>query len=191
MWLLRAGEALGCALVRSDGTHAPPLAATRQPEDPLRIVARTLPRVSTGRPATYTYAELAERIEQVLGERPSQSALRAAAATARRTDHTQTRPRLTVGMPAALPASSRTAPAAFSAAAVEQWLEQHPRRAWNAAVTELARALADGRDPQQAIRSAREAGLSWRHITAALSASDGRTRSVAGVHKAYRHLDQA
>ena len=31
-------------------------------------------------------------------------------------------------------------------------------------------------------------GLSWRHITAALNAHDARQRSVAGVHKRYRHL---
>ena len=62
------------------------------------------------RPATYSYKELAARIDQVLGERPSLSALRAAAAQERRTSTTLSRPRLTVGMPAPLPPTSRTTP---------------------------------------------------------------------------------
>ncbi|GAA4995374.1 hypothetical protein GCM10023317_24570 [Actinopolymorpha pittospori] len=146
------------------------------------------PAVSTDRPATYSYKELAARIEQVLGERPSLSALRAAAAQGRRTSSTLSRPRLTVGMPAPLPPTSRTAPAAFSAEAVEAWLQDHPRLAWNQAMSEIHDALARGDDVEAVVGKALADGLSWRHITAALNAHDDRQRSIAGVHKRYRHL---
>lgn len=143
--------------------------------------------VTTGRPASYTYAELAERIEQVLGERPSRSALRAELAR-RPAERSQHRPRATAGIPPPLPATSRTAPSAFAVEAVEQWLEYHPRRAWNTAISELTHALTTGQDLTHAISSARAAGLSWRQITTAMNAVDGRTRSTAGVHKAFRHI---
>ena len=120
--------------------------------------------MSEPRGATYGYEELAARIEQVLGERPSPSALRAARAQGRRTKSTLTKPRLTVGLPASLPAPSRTAPAAFDIEEVERWLAGHPRLAH---------------------------GLSWRTITSLLVAHDGQVRSIAGVHKRYRHLGPA
>ncbi len=144
--------------------------------------------MSEPRRATYGYEELAARIEQVLGERPSPSALRAARAQGRRTESTLTKPRLTVGMPAPLPASSRTAPAAFDVEEVERWLAGHPRVAWNQAVAQAEQALARGEDVESVISQALAHGLSWRTITTVLVEHDGQSRSTAGVHKRYRHL---
>ena len=67
----------------------------------------------------YTYLQLADRMEQVLGARPSLSSLRAAASEARRTQSVRRRPRLTLGMPAPQPSPSPTAPALFSQAEIE------------------------------------------------------------------------
>jgi hypothetical protein len=144
--------------------------------------------VSEPRRATYGYEELAARIEQVLGERPSPSALRAARAQSRRTESTLTKPRLTVGMPAPLPAPSRTAPAAFDVEDVERWLAGHPRVAWNQAVAQAEQALARGEDVESVISQALAHGLSWRTITTVLVEHDGQSRSTAGLHKRYRHL---
>jgi hypothetical protein len=144
--------------------------------------------VSEPRRATYGYEELAARIEQVLGERPSPSALRAARAQSRRTESTLTKPRLTVGMPAPLPAPSRTAPAAFDVEDVERWLAGHPRVAWKQAVAQAEQALARGEDVESVISQALAHGLSWRTITTVLVEHDGQSRSTAGVHKRYRHL---
>ncbi len=74
----------------------------------------TLAGVSTE--PIYTYLQLADRMEQVLGARPSLSSLRAAASEARRTQSVRRRPRLTLGMPAPQPSPSPTAPALFSQA---------------------------------------------------------------------------
>ena len=144
--------------------------------------------MSEPRRATYGYEELAARIEQVLGELPSPSALRAARAQGRRTESTLTKPRLTVGMPAPLPAPSRTAPAAFDVEDVERWLAGHPRVAWNQAVAQAEQALARGEDVESVISQALAHGLSWRTITTVLVEHDGQSRSTAGLHKRYRHL---
>ncbi len=144
--------------------------------------------MSDPRQATYGYEELASRIEDVVGERPSRSSLRAAPAQARRAESTLTKPRLTVGMPAPLPGASRTAPAAFDVDEVERWLAEHPRLAWNRAVDEARRALDQGVDLELVITRALGRGLSWRTITTLLVEHDGLARSTAGVHKRYRHL---
>ena len=99
-----------------------------------------------------------------------------------------TKPRLTVGMPAPLPVSSRTAPAAFDVEEVERWLAGHPRAAWNQAVAQAEQALARGEDVESVISQALAHGLSWRTITTVLVEHDGQSRSTAGVHKRYRHL---
>ena len=147
--------------------------------------------MSDPRKATYGYEELAARIQEVLGERPSRSALRAARAQSRRTEATLTKPRLTVGMPAPLPAPSPTAPATFDVEEVERWLVSHPRLAWNKAVEQAERALVRGDDVELVIARALAQGLSWRTITSLLVAHDGQARSTAGVHKRYRHLGPA
>lgn len=146
--------------------------------------------MSTPRSDVYGYEELAARIEQVLGERPSRSALRAAAAAGRRTGSTLSKPRVTIGMPAPLPAASRTSPAAFSVGAVEAWLKAHPRLEWNRARAEALTRLERGDDVERVLERALARGLSWRTITEVLVEHDGRARTAAGVHKRYRHLAQ-
>lgn len=140
---------------------------------------------------TYTYRELAARIELVLGVRPSLSALRAAAAEARRTQSTRRRPRLTLGMPAPEPARSPTAPAAFSRTEVERWLANHPRAQFLAAYRALVAAASDGpRGLDAAVLRARQDGLSWQHIAEALSEGSRVTRSRSWAHLTYHHVQQ-
>lgn len=116
----------------------------------------------------YDFGQLADRIHAVLGERPSPSTLRAAAASADR--GTNSRIRLTAGMPAPLPERVGRR-RVFAAAAVEQWLQRHPRTVVR---TQLA-ALADTPVPARpaAVQRARQAGLSWQQIAAACAAADG------------------
>jgi len=137
---------------------------------------------------TYGYEQLADRIEQVLGDRPSLSALRAASAKERSTQATLSRPRLTVGMPVPLPSASRTALATFSAVAVEEWLRHHPRLGWNRAISDARARLAAGVTVEEVISVGLSRGLSWRTLTTLLNEHDGRSRSVSAVHKRYRHL---
>lgn len=140
-----------------------------------------------GAEATYSYREVADRVEEVLGERPSLSALRAAAAVARRTPTTQGRPRLTAGMPAPVPARSKTSPAAFSQRKVEAWLRRHPRRVRAAAFEALVASASNPRARLEvAVRKARAAGLSWRVVAEGITEGSGVPHSPAGVHKAFR-----
>lgn len=145
-----------------------------------------LGHVTTSTPATYSYDQVAERIEQVLGEQPSKSALRAARLRQRRTRGR--RPGLTAGMPAPLPSPSKTIPARFSATAIEEWLAAHPRLEWDRAIREAKVGLAAGQPTEDVVLAALAGGLSWRLITETLNEHDGRHCSVSGVHKRYRHL---
>lgn len=141
--------------------------------------------------ATYSYTEVSDRIAAVLGETPSRSALRAAAAESVRSGHTNSRVRLTAGMPAPLPPHSRTAPARFDADEVERWLERHPRLQWRQVYRELAAASAADQEPpglEAAVRAARSHGMSWRSIAAAITEGSGRPHSHQGVFKTYRHF---
>ncbi len=56
---------------------------------------------------------------------------------------------------------------------------------------QAARALERGEDVDLVISQALAHGLSWRTITSLLVAHDGQVRSIAGVHKRYRHLGPA
>lgn len=144
--------------------------------------------------ATYSYAQVSDRITAVLGETPSRSALRAAPAESVRSVHTNSRVRLTAGMPAPLPSTSRTSPARFDAEAVEQWLKGHPRLQRQQAYRELAAAAAGAAEAQEplrlepAVRAARSHSMSWRSIAVAIAEGSGRPHSHQGVFKAYRHL---
>lgn len=144
--------------------------------------------VTTRTPATYSYDQVAERIEQVLGEQPSKSALRAAPLRQRRTRGR--RPGLTAGMPAPLPSPSKTIRARFSAAAIEEWLALHPRLEWARAIRDAKADLAAGQPTEDVVSAAFARGLSWRQITAILNDHDGGHRSVSGVHKRYRRLEE-
>ena len=138
------------------------------------------------RSATYTYEELADRIGQTLGERPSLSALRAEITRRPQTVQRQ-RPRLTAGLPS--PLQPRTSPARFSAAEVESWLKHHPRRRWQRAVDQARRGFArPGAEPEKVVGEALRSGLSWRVLTDLFNTATGSDLTVAGFHKRYRHL---
>lgn len=140
----------------------------------------------TSAPATYGYKQVADRIEHVLGERPEESTMRTALVRRRRT--AGRRPGIATGLPAPLP--SEKLPARFSADAVEEWLAAHPRLAWDQAVQEAREGLAAGKSTAVIVHGARTRGLSWRQITEILNTHDGGHRSVSGVHKRYRRLDE-
>lgn len=139
-------------------------------------------------PPTYTYGEVADRIEQVLGERPALSSLRAAAAKARHTPTTQAVPRLTLDLPAPLPRPSGSGPVRFPAPDVERWLADHPRRRWVATMERARTQLAGGEDPEEVVREALVQGLSWRNVTELLHGLECQPQTLAGVHKRYRQL---
>ncbi len=170
------------------------LAANRLPQGCLDVCRRVVPLCladpytpNVGAERTYSYRELAERVEEVLGDRPSLSALRASASASRRSATTQGWPRLTAGMPAPKPSKSRTAPAAFSQREVEVWLRRHPRLAATKAYDALVTATGKPRSRLEvAVRKARSAGLSWRLVAEAVTEGSGLPHSTAGVYKAFR-----
>lgn len=139
----------------------------------------------------YTYPQVADRIEEELGVRPSLSSLRAAAAEGRRSGHRSGIPRLTMGMPDPEPRASATAAVHFSGSAIDAWLRRHPRRRYQAA-TQTVTAAASGpqRKLETAIRRARAVGVSWTDITKALSAGSATPASRAWTHRRFSHLDE-
>lgn len=139
----------------------------------------------------YTYPQVADRIEEELGVRPSLSSLRSAAAEGRRRGRRGGTPRLIMGMPDPEPRASATAVAHFSRTAIDAWLRRHPRRRYEAA-TQAVTAFADGpnRQLETAVRRARSAGVSWTDITAALSAGSATPASRAWTHRRFSHLDE-
>lgn len=157
----------------------------------------TLRGVATKR--VYTYPQVAARIEEELGVRPSLSALRAAAAEERRRGAKGGVPRVTLGLPSPEPRPSATAPVLFSQAAIEAWLKKHPRRGYAAAVETLQRAGYGPRPEREGearrvrrenvIRRARAIGVSWSDIAHALSAGSAAPISRAGAYQRFRHLD--
>lgn len=135
---------------------------------------------------TYTYRDLARLIEEALGEPVSRSTLRMAQANKH---STSTRaPRLTAGMPPPLPSPSPTSPARFDADHIDTWLRNHPRLTWKAAIERATASYAQGEPLEDVIRQGLTDGLSWRVITDLVNAPDGGNRTVAGIHKRYRHL---
>ncbi len=138
----------------------------------------------------YTYPQVADRIEEELGVRPSLSLLRAAAAEQQRRGRRGGVPRLTMDMPAPEPRSSATAAVHFSQTAINTWLRRHPRRRYEAAALAVTVA-ADGpqRELETAVRRARAAGVSWTDIAAALSAGSKAPASRAWTHRRFSHLD--
>lgn len=144
-----------------------------------------------GPPRTYTYVEVADRVEQVLGVRPALSALRAAAAKARQSSTSQAAPRLTLGLPAPLQRPSGSGPARFAADEVERWLQEHPRRRWAEAMERARARLAAGVEAEEVVREALGQGLSWRNVAQLLHGVTGQPQTLAGVHKRYRHLQDS
>lgn len=131
----------------------------------------------------YTYTELAEQIEVVLGVRPSLSTLRAAAAATGR--GTNSRVRITACMPLPRPGLSDDGHAVFAAGAVDRWLAHHPRRRVAREQERLGRAAVSRRDV--AVVRAREAGLSWQQIADAVAAADGRAYSRQWAQQRWGH----
>lgn len=117
-----------------------------------------------------TYAQVADRIEAALGERPALSALRAGAT--RQRAGTSRGAALTAGMPSPTPGDPGS-PSLFEAAAIDSWLANHPRRSWPRLLEELAAAAPEQRSA--AVAAARAAGISWQRIVDAINAADGTT----------------
>lgn len=118
----------------------------------------------------YTYAELADRIEEAFGERPTESTLRAAASATGR--GTNSRVRITAGMPAPLP-DLIDGRAVFSAVAIDRWITHHPRLRVAREQQRLTKAARKRR--VEAVARARRAGLSWQQVADALGTADGRS----------------
>lgn len=166
----------------------PWIAANRQPDGWVFRISVDCGLVSSEQPQVYTYKQVADRVEQVLGERPSLSALRAEAAKERQTPTTQANPRLTLRLPAPLPRPSGSGPARFSADEVEQWLLEHPRRRWMQVMEQARADLAAGKGTEQVVEGVLAAGASWRNVAQLLTGMHGQPQTLAGVHKRFRHL---
>jgi len=139
----------------------------------------------------YTYRQVADRIEQELGVRPSLSLLRAAAAEERRRGLRDGMPRLTLGMPEPEPRASATSVVLFSRSAIEAWLRRHPRRLYQSAVDAVTKSASGSeRQLEAAVRRARVARVSWRDIAEGISAGSQLPASRAWTHRRFRHLEQ-
>jgi DNA-binding NarL/FixJ family response regulator len=146
--------------------------ATTPAEEGLQTVTRA---------RTYSYADIAGRIEEVLGERPLISVLRAAAA---RSSHgTNSRVRITAGMPAPMGRDGREP--IFRATEIERWLAHHPRLAVQAEMTRLAQTFAGTNRRERAVARARVSGLSWQQIADALGTADDRVYTRQSVHQSF------
>lgn len=126
-----------------------------------------------------TYTDLADAIEGALGQRPALSTLRSAAA---RSAHHRTYSRITAGMPSPLP-DRVGRQVVFDASQVRAWLKEHPRRTHVAWQTKIIRSRPAART--QTIEGARDAGLSWDEIAAAISTADGTTYTKQAAHQRY------
>lgn len=139
-------------------------------------------------PGSYSYTDLADRIEAVLGVRPALSTLRAAAAKDRRTHGLRPRhDRLTAGMPPARETGPRGR-AGFDADQVEQWLADHPRLLKQHARIAAQTALSRGDQEIDVVREARASGLPWLQIAELLTGHDGKPRTRQGLIKRYQAL---
>lgn len=139
----------------------------------------------------YTYRQVADRIEQELGVRPSLSSLRAAAAEERRRGFRDGMPRLTLGLPEPEPRASATSAVLFSYTSIETWLRRHPRRTYQAAVDAVTKnASRSERQLEAAVRQARAARVSWRDIAEGISAGSDLPASRAWTHRRFRHLGE-
>lgn len=116
----------------------------------------------------FSYPELADRIQQVLGIRPSPATLRAAAATSTRPGRGTA---ITTGMPT--PTRDRAGRAQFDAAAINTWLQRHPQLEIRRHQQTLA--TAPRAERPTAVATARSVGLSWQEIADACGAADDTT----------------
>lgn len=138
-----------------------------------------------GQARTYTYEQVADLIQRVLGVRPALSTLRAAAAKQQRSPASARHSRLTAGMPAPYRVKSG-APSVFLADEIDAWLNDHPQLRHDAAREQLLADVRAGRPESLAVDDARSRGMSWAAIASTLQSSDGRRRSRQGMHQAYQ-----
>jgi len=120
---------------------------------------------------TLTYTELADRIEAEIGIRPALSTLRAAATTSTR--YGRRIDAITAGMPAPKPTRDSRRRAILDAAAIDAWLNSHPRKTIHHHQQQISTASLARRPT--AVAEARCAGLSWQHIADACATADGRS----------------
>lgn len=125
-----------------------------------------------------TYQEVADRIEEVFGERPTYTMLRFAVSSP---STKKVGPGLTTGLPA--PVSAPGKGVRFSAREIEDWIAHHPRRRHDELMGSIIEAPPEQRD--QVIISARDEGLSWEAIAQAISTATGTTYTKQGAQKKY------
>lgn len=136
--------------------------------------------MSTSAPQWYSYEDLQRRIREVLGVEVATSTLRAAP-----TRQGRSRTRITEGLPAPLPENrARFVPVRFAVDDIEAWLAAHTLRRQQDALHGVE--AAEPADRQVSVDRARDAGVSWARIAAAISAAEGRPYSAQAAHKRYR-----
>lgn len=131
--------------------------------------------------AYYTVVDVQDRIEGVLGERPTVGAIHLEGVRAGTVPNA--RVRITAGLPN--PVNPGERPLRYRARDVESWLEEHPRLTRDTARQALARAIAEAGDRQALVDNARTAGLSWAEIADVFAEVDQRPITRQAVAKRY------
>lgn len=129
-----------------------------------------------------TYQQVADLIEERLGQRPTTSALRHAQANNQRSRRSYSS--LTAGMPPPLQTRGRRGARLFDRAAIEEWVTTHPlltQATWQA---ELERTRG-GEARAGLVHRARAAGLSWQAIATALGRADATTYTRQAAQQRY------
>lgn len=123
---------------------------------------------------SYTVAEVLDRLEQEFGQRPTVNAVHKAAGRPRRAN-------ARASLVAGLPAPTRTddgGTLAFEANAIDQWLQEHPRRVMQQALADLERDVHSAHtsrsddDLRAGVAAARARGLSWAQVAEVFSRVD-------------------
>lgn len=128
----------------------------------------------------YTYDDIADRIAEVFGERPTPAILYGGERDPDRPVRGEIR--VTAGMPTPLPGRP---PRQFDADEVDAWLRKHPRLVARKRVEQLREAITGTLVRQDAVAAARNAGLSWQQITDVIQEVDEREISRQAVAKQY------
>ena len=145
---------------------------------------------------SYTVADVQDRVEATLGERPSANDVHRE--SARSANRPNARVRLMAGLPAPLNAGDGALE--FDSVAVEGWLAAHPRLQRASQLEALYEGLVSSLDatPRQgeqlradAVHQARSAGLSWAQIADQIGMVDGREVTRQAVAKRYGPLRPA
>lgn len=143
--------------------------------------------------SSYTVSDVQNRVEAVLGERPTANDVH------RESGRAGQRPNARVRLMAGLPAPTNTGESVleFDPAAVEAWLAAHPRLQRASQLEELYEQLVASLDatPREgdqlradAIHRARSVGLSWAQIADQIGLVDGREVTRQAVAKRYGPL---